>query len=358
MSPRRVSIVRSGRCSSADGRAVDYDRVVIATGVRNRPWPVPEEAALDGVASDPLEHRRSQLHALLADSPKRVLVIGGGFTGSEVASVCRQLGLDVTLVERGGTPLAGALGDVVGEIAADLQRAHGVDLRTGVEVAATRGRRPGPPGRAVRRHAGSTWTWSSWPSAPSATSSGCTARGWRPARSGSRPTPGAGPFDIDGLVTDDVFVAGDVARFPHPLYGYQFLSLEHWENAVAQARIVAHNMMCPPMRRLPHISVPSFWSIQFGVNIKSVGVPPVRRSDPVHSGLEGGPQPRRRVRATTAGSSPPCSSTRRSGSTSTGAQIEKAAPFPLDLPAVDDATPGRAAAGRLPRRRPTTRRRS
>jgi NADPH-dependent 2,4-dienoyl-CoA reductase/sulfur reductase-like enzyme len=85
---------------------------------------------------------------------------------------------------------------------------------------------------------------------------------------------GCRAIDIDGLVTDDIFVAGDVSRFPHPLYGYQFLSLEHWENAVAQARIVAHNLLCPPIRRLPHITVPAFWSIQFGVNIKSVGVPP------------------------------------------------------------------------------------
>jgi len=85
---------------------------------------------------------------------------------------------------------------------------------------------------------------------------------------------GCRALNIDGLTTDDVFVAGDVARFPHPLYGYQFLSLEHWENAVAQARVVAHNMVCDPIRRVPHISVPAFWSIQFGVNIKSVGVPP------------------------------------------------------------------------------------
>ncbi len=85
---------------------------------------------------------------------------------------------------------------------------------------------------------------------------------------------GCRAINNDGLVVDDVFVAGDVARMPHPLYGYQFLSLEHWENAIKQAEIAAHNMVCTAMDRLPHITVPSFWSIQFGVNIKSVGVPP------------------------------------------------------------------------------------
>ena len=46
---------------------------------------------------------------------------------------------------------------------------------------------------------------------------------------------GCRAFDVNGLVTDDIFVAGDVARFPHPLYDYQFLALEHWGNAVTQA---------------------------------------------------------------------------------------------------------------------------
>ena len=63
-----------------------------------------------------------------------MLVIGGGFTGSEVASVCRMLDVDVTLVELADAPLSGALGGVIGAIAADMQRDAGVDLRTGVRV--------------------------------------------------------------------------------------------------------------------------------------------------------------------------------------------------------------------------------
>jgi NADPH-dependent 2,4-dienoyl-CoA reductase/sulfur reductase-like enzyme len=80
-------------------------------------------------------------------------------------------------------------------------------------------------------------------------------------------------FTLDLIVTDDVFVAGDVARFPHPLYRYQFLALEHWGNAVEQAGVAARKRICEPRRRRPHFPIPWFWSSQFGVNIKSVGVP-------------------------------------------------------------------------------------
>ena len=78
---------------------------------------------------------------------------------------------------------------------------------------------------------------------------------------------------VDGLIDDDVFAAGDVARFPHALFGYEFLALEHWENALVGAQIAAHNMICAPRQRRAHVSVPIFLSVQFETNIKSVGVP-------------------------------------------------------------------------------------
>jgi NADPH-dependent 2,4-dienoyl-CoA reductase/sulfur reductase-like enzyme len=321
----------------ADGRAVDYDRLVIATGVRSRPWPVAEEAALDGVVSVRTSADAARLRVLLADAPSRVLVVGGGFTGSEVASVCRQLGLEVTLVERGGTPLGGALGDVIGEIAAGLQHAHGVDLRTGVEVAALEG---DGRVRAAELSDGTRLDVSVVVAALGSVRNVEWLRGSRLAAGplGVSTDAGCRAIDVDGLVTDDVFVAGDVARFPHPLYGYQFLSLEHWENAVAQARIVAHNMLCPPMRRLPHISVPSFWSIQFGVNIKSVGVPPFADQIQFTQGSK------------EAGN--PVAAYGRDGRVVGAvffdqakwldfyrAQIEAAASFPLDLPSEDGGPP-------------------
>jgi 3-phenylpropionate/trans-cinnamate dioxygenase ferredoxin reductase subunit len=74
------------------------------------------------------------------------------------------------------------------------------------------------------------------------------------------------------VVTDNIFVAGDVARAPHVLYEYEFLSLEHWDNAVSGAQVAANNMVSLETGRCPHLPLPSFWSAQFGVNIKGVGV--------------------------------------------------------------------------------------
>ena len=83
---------------------------------------------------------------------------------------------------------------------------------------------------------------------------------------------GCRAFDINGVVTDSIFVVGDIARFPHVLYEYQFLTLEHWDNAVLGAEVAAHNMVSLEADRWPHLPLPAFWSGQFGVNIKSVGV--------------------------------------------------------------------------------------
>ena len=57
------------------------------------------------------------------------------------------------------------------------------------------------------------------------------------------------------------------------LYEYQFLAMEHWDNAVLGAEVAAHNMVSLEPDRRPHLPLPGFWSGQFGVNIKRVGVP-------------------------------------------------------------------------------------
>ncbi|MFI7130766.1 FAD-dependent oxidoreductase [Nonomuraea sp. NPDC050153] len=258
----------------ADGRKVDFDRLLIATGARARPWPDAREAALDGVFVLRTNEDAARLRERLVAGPRRVLIIGAGFTGSEVASVCRELGLDVTVTERGKTPLAGALGGTIGAIAADIQRDHGVDLRCGVSVEALEGDGDGRLRRA-RLSDGSTLDVDVAVAALGAErnvewleGSGLAAGVW-----GVACDAGCRAFDVNALVTDNVFVAGDVARFPHPVYEYQFLSLEHWGNAVTQAQVAAHNMISAESDRWPHVSLPVFWSAQFGVNIKSVGVP-------------------------------------------------------------------------------------
>ncbi|SCF60432.1 NAD(P)/FAD-dependent oxidoreductase [Streptomyces sp. Ncost-T10-10d] len=258
----------------ADGNDVAFDRVLISTGVRARPWPVEAEASLHGVFVVRTRGDAEGLQQALAAGPSRVLIIGAGFTGSEIASICRERDISVTVAELGPAPLVGALGAVIGGVAADMQRAHGVDLRCGVKVTRLEG---DAQGRLCRAHFSDGSTVDADVAVVALggirntdwlQDSGLAVGVW-----GIACDSGCRAFDFNGLVTDDVFVAGDVARCPHPVYEYRFISLEHWANAVEQADIAAHNMVNAQADRWPHLAIPAFWSIQFGVNIKSVGVP-------------------------------------------------------------------------------------
>jgi NADPH-dependent 2,4-dienoyl-CoA reductase/sulfur reductase-like enzyme/ferredoxin len=261
------------RIELGDGQALEFDKLVIATGTQARQWPNPAEAALDGVMVLRTSDDAARLRRRLAAGPGRVLVIGGGFTGSEIASDCCEMGLAVTLAERGVAPLARALGGVIGRVAADLQRDHGVDLRCGVTVSHLEG---DASGRLRRAHLsdGSTLAVEVAVAALGAVRDVAWLRdaGLAATSAGLGCDTGCRAYDVNGLIRDDVFVAGDIGRFPHPLYDYRFMSLEHWGNAVAQARIAAHNMVCDPSDRWAHLAVPVFWSSQFGVNIKAVGL--------------------------------------------------------------------------------------
>jgi len=257
----------------ANGEDVEYDRLLIATGTRARPWPKPEEGALRGVFTVRTVEDAAALAAALAARPKRVLIVGSGFVGSEIASVCRDLDLPVTVAERGKGPLMGALGGVISEIAAGMMRDAGVDLRTGVAVEGLEGDDSGH----VRHAHLSDGTvldvdvvvasLGSIRNVEWLDGAGLAAGQW-----GLACDAGCRAFDINGVVTDHIFVAGDVARAPHVLYDYEFMSQEHWDNAVFGAEVAANNMINLEVGRRPHLPLPSFWSGQFGVNIKSVGV--------------------------------------------------------------------------------------
>jgi len=257
----------------ANGEQVGYDRLLIATGTRARPWPTPDEGALRGVFTVRTVEDAAGLAAALKERPRRVLIVGSGFVGSEIASVCRDLDLPVTVAERGSGPLRGALGGVISDIAAEMMRDAGVDLRTGVAVEALDGDDSGHV-RAARLSDGEVLdadvvvaSLGSIRNVEWLEGAGLAAGQW-----GLACDAGCRAFDINGVVTDHIFVAGDVARAPHVLYDYEFLSQEHWDNAVFGAEVAANNMLHLEVGRRPHLPTPSFWSGQFGVNIKSVGV--------------------------------------------------------------------------------------
>lgn len=277
---RRLDVTRR-QVILADGRAVDFDYLLIATGTRARPWSDPEEAALDGVYSVRGRDDASQLRARLAGAPRHVLVVGGGFIGCEVASACRDLDLNVTVIERGPAPLGGALGSTIGTIVADKLRKCGVDLRLNVVVTALEG----DHNKQVRGAQLSDGTSLAADVVVIALGAVRNVE-WLLNTDLSVDNRGVvcdtycRALDSQGTVIENIFVAGDVARWPHPLYTYddQLLAIEHWGNAVEQAATSAHNMLSPAFDYRQHTYLPTFWSSQFGSNIKSIGLPTVADS--------------------------------------------------------------------------------
>ena len=298
----------------ANGEQVRYDLLLIATGVRARPWFNPAEAALDGVFSIRTRDDAARLRERLAAGPRRVLIVGAGFIGSEVASICRELDLAVTVAERAEAPLVGALGGVIGRIAAEMQRDHGVDLRTGVSVTSLGGDANGRL-RSASLSDGSTLevdvavvALGSIRNVEWLEGSGLAAGPF-----GVGCDAGGRAFDINGVATDSIYVAGDVARAPHVLYEYQFLAMEHWDNAVLGAQVAAHNMVSLEPEPLPASAAARLLvgpvRRQHQVRRRAA----LRRRDRLHPGLRQGALASPPPTVVGAASSPPSPSIRAGG---------------------------------------------
>ena len=332
----------------ANGDKVPFDRLLIATGTRARPWFNPKEAELEGLFTLRTSDDAAKLQAALAAKPGRVLIIGAGFIGSEMASVCRELGLEVTVAERGSAPLVGALGGVIGDIAAEMQRDAGVDLRTGVSVDALEGDAQGHVRRA-KLSDGTTLdvdvvvaSLGSIRNTEWLDGAGLATGFW-----GVACDAGLRVFDVNGVVTDSIFVAGDIARAPHVLYDYQFLVLEHWDNAVFGGQVAAHNMVSLEPDRRPHLPLPAFWSGQFGVNIKGVGVGPFADEIVI---TQGSIKERRFAAAYGRKGRIVAAVTFNHGKWLEyyGALIERSAPFPPPPPGYDQASDMKPVPARFP----------
>lgn len=267
-----ASLDRSAkRVLLADGSHVEYDGLLIATGRRARPWANADESCLDGVLSLRSAADGAGLRDRLARRPARVVIVGAGFIGSEVASACRSLGLPVSVIARGQCPLDGALGESVGTVATALYERNGVDLRRETSIVSIDGDADGCV-RGVELDDGTTIAaevvvvaTGSLPNVEWLEGSGLDIDG------GVAVDEFLHVLDEYGVACSDVFAAGDVARWAHPLYGDRLLSIEHWGNAVEQGRHAATNILAAVPE--PFVEIPRFWSTMFGVNIKSIGVP-------------------------------------------------------------------------------------
>ncbi len=261
---------RAGRkVHLADGRQVGYDALVLATGARARPWPDPSP----GEQPWTLRTRddASALAAVLRPGA-RLLVVGAGFLGGEIASAARARELQVSLVEPQNLPLGSVLGPVVGRWAADLHRSAGVDLRLGVTVDRLL---EGPAGRASGAvlSDGSTLRADVVVAALGATPN----TGWL-ARSGLRLDAGVvcdawcRPLLQDGHPAAGIVAAGDVARWPHPFSGGTLVALGHWSNAHEQADAAARTLLEGDAAPT-YVPIPSFWTELHGRKLRSVGLP-------------------------------------------------------------------------------------
>jgi len=169
-----------------------------------------------------------------------VVVVGAGFIGAEVASSCRSLGLQVTVVEPQPVPLMRALGREMGEVCATLQREHGVALMSGVGVVAVEG-----AGRVERVRLAEGRTLDCDVVVVGIGASPATH--WLES-SGIELRDGVVCDETCAAQGDEIVAAGDCARWYNPLFETE-MRVEHWSNAVEQA---AHDLGCSSLAKLPN----------------------------------------------------------------------------------------------------------
>jgi 3-phenylpropionate/trans-cinnamate dioxygenase ferredoxin reductase component len=217
---------------------VHADAVVIATGACARRVPGFEGVHVLRTLDDALALREELRPG------RRLVVIGAGFVGAEVASTAVSLGVQVTLLEAARVPLERVLGSEVGGLLAERYRAHGVDLRLGAKPTSV------APGRVLLADGNALepdavlLAVGAVPSHPGIETDGCG----RTARSG-------------------VFACGDVTAWHRASLGGP-VRVEHWADAAGQGATVARTILGDPH---PYDPPPYFWSDQFGLRLQQVG---------------------------------------------------------------------------------------
>ena len=274
----------------ADGMVLDYDELVIATGLVPKRIPsFPDLAGIRVLRSmdDALELREH------AASARRAVIIGAGFIGCEVAASLRKLGVDVVLVEPQPAPLAGVLGQRIGELVARLHRAEGVDVRTGVGVAEVFGTGGQERSDSGGEHGGQERSDSGEENrdhvaAVELTDGSVIDADLVVVGVGSRPATdwlvGSGVSLDNGVLCDEVgrtsephvWALGDVASW-RDAGGHQ-VRVEHWSNVADQARVLVSAMLGQDAPSV--VVVPYFWSDQYDVKIQCLGEP--QAGDEVH----------------------------------------------------------------------------
>jgi 3-phenylpropionate/trans-cinnamate dioxygenase ferredoxin reductase subunit len=242
----------------ADGRELDYATLVLATGTRARDLP-PPGVTLSGVHTlrkiDDVLRLRPAL-----DQARRVVIVGGGYIGLEVAAVLRQEEREAIIIEAEDRVMKRVAGEAVSEFFQALHRGHGVDIRLGARLAAIEG---------TDRATGVLLSGGERIAADLV----LVATG---ARANDDIAAAAGLECKDGIVVDDfartaapdVYAIGDCARFFSHRYG-RTIRLECVQNAIDQAKAAADAILGKPK---PYDPVPWFWSDQYEVKLQIAGL--------------------------------------------------------------------------------------
>jgi 3-phenylpropionate/trans-cinnamate dioxygenase ferredoxin reductase subunit len=254
---------------TSDGEELRYDRLLLATGASPRRLPVP-----GADARNVLELRTfadsDRIGETLRDG-LRLVVVGAGWIGLEIAAAARQRDAAVTVVEAAALPLQRVLGDRMAEVFADLHRAHGVDFRFGAQIRELRG-----DGSQVVLADGTTLD----------ADAVLVAVGVRPNVELAQQ---AGLGVDDGILVDrrlrtddpDVFAVGDVANVDHPLLRAR-VRVEHWANALNGGPVAARTMLD---RDVSFDLLPYFYTDQYDLGMEYSGwVPPGAKTDVVVRG--------------------------------------------------------------------------
>jgi 3-phenylpropionate/trans-cinnamate dioxygenase ferredoxin reductase subunit len=239
------------------GERIGFDRLLLATGAEPRRLPI-EGADLEGVHLLRTIEDSDAIRATF-DAGGRLVVVGGGWIGCEVAASARQKGMDVTIVEPLEVPLLRVLGPELGGFYRDVHAAQGVELLLGGGCEAIEG-----SGRAERVRTSDGRTID------------CTAVvvgiGVAPrtelVQDLARVDNGVLVDERLQSSVDGIFAAGDIANAQHPLFGRR-VRVEHWANALEQGPAAARAMLG---QDVSYDKVPYFFSDQYDVGMEYAGL--------------------------------------------------------------------------------------
>jgi len=261
---RAAVLDRAGhRVTIDDGRSLRYSRLLLATGASPRPFPGPG-ASLPGVHYLRTIDDSTRLRAALEAGGRRVVIVGSGWIGLEVAAAAKGYGNEVVVLGREAVPLRSAIGAEAGQVFEHLHRDHGVHVQNDTEVVELEGEtRSGGTRVTGVRLADRTLVRADLV---------MVAIGVTP---NTQLALAAGLGVDDGIAvsasfqTDDpdVFAVGDVASVHHPRLGHR-LRVEHWANAETAGAAAGRALLGDTSE---YDAVPYFYSDQFDLGMEYSG---------------------------------------------------------------------------------------